>query len=154
MAIREILKEGDEFLLKKCRPVEKFDEKLHILLDDMIETLHDADGVGLAAPQVGVLRRVCIVDIGDADGVIELINPVIVKSSGHQRTGEGCLSCQGKYGITDRPKKVTVRAFDRNGNPFEISGEDLKAKAFCHEIDHLDGILFLTKVIEFYEPEK
>lgn len=154
MAIREILKEGDEFLLKKCRPVEKFDEKLHILLDDMIETLHDADGVGLAAPQVGVLRRVCIVDIGDADGVIELINPVIVKSSGHQHTGEGCLSCPGKYGITDRPKKVTVRAFDRNGNPFEISGEDLKAKAFCHEIDHLDGILFLTKVIEFYEPEK
>ncbi len=153
MAIREILKEGDEFLLKKCRPVEKFDEKLHILLDDMIETLHDADGAGLAAPQVGVLRRVCIVDIGDEDGVIELINPVIVRSSGHQRTGEGCLSCPGKYGITDRPKKVTVRAFDRNGQPFEISGEDLKAKAFCHEIDHLDGILFLTKVIEFYEPE-
>lgn len=153
MAIREILKEGDEFLLKKCRPVEKFDEKLHILLDDMIETLHDADGAGLAAPQVGVLRRVCIVDIGDEDGVIELINPVIVRSSGHQRTGEGCLSCPGKYGITDRPKKVTVRAFDRNGKSFEISGEDLKAKAFCHEIDHLDGILFLTKVIEFYEPE-
>lgn len=153
MAIREILKEGDEFLLKKCRPVEKFDEKLHILLDDMIETLHDADGAGLAAPQIGVLRRVCIVDIGDEDGVIELINPVIVQSSGHQRTGEGCLSCPGKYGITDRPKKVTVRAFDRNGKPFEISGEDLKAKAFCHEIDHLDGILFLTKVIEFYEPE-
>lgn len=153
MAIREILKEGDEFLLKKCRPVEKFDEKLHILLDDMIETLHDADGAGLAAPQVGVLRRVCIVDIGDEDGVIELINPVIVQSSGYQRTGEGCLSCPGKYGITDRPKKVTVRAFDRNGKSFEISGEDLKAKAFCHEIDHLDGILFLTKVIEFYEPE-
>lgn len=149
MAIREIVKEGDPVLGKICRPVEKFDEKLWTLLDDMLETMHKADGVGLAAPQVGILRRLCIVDIGD--GVIELINPKIVKKSGSQKDAEGCLSCPGIYGIVERPMKVTVEAQDRHGKPFTISGEELLARAFCHEIDHLDGILFKTHVIEYID---
>lgn len=149
MAIREIVKEGDPVLGKICRPVEKFDEKLWTLLDDMLETMHKADGVGLAAPQVGILRRLCIVDIGD--GVIELINPKIVKKSGSQKDAEGCLSCPGIYGIVERPMKVTVKAQDRHGKPFTISGEELLARAFCHEIDHLDGILFKTHVIEYID---
>ncbi|MBQ2675853.1 MAG: peptide deformylase [Clostridia bacterium] len=152
MAIRDILKEGDEFLYKKCRPVEKFDEKLHSLLDDMLETMNAANGVGLAAPQIGILRRICIVDVGD--GLVELINPVITKKSGSQEDSEGCLSCPGKFGITKRPRKVTVTAQDRYGKTFTVSGEDLKARAFCHEIDHLDGVLFLSHVIEMLETEQ
>ncbi|MBQ1928282.1 MAG: peptide deformylase [Acutalibacteraceae bacterium] len=153
MAIREIVKKGDSVLNKVCRPVEKFDSKLHKLLDDMAETMHEANGAGLAAPQVAILRRICIVDIGDEDGVIELINPKIIAKSGMQRTEEGCLSCPGIWGYTERPMYVTVRAFDRFGNQFEKSAEGLKAKAFCHEIDHLDGILFTQKVVEFIDAE-
>lgn len=147
MAIRNIVKEGDEVLTKVCRPVEKFDEKLAVLLDDMADTLKEADGCGLAAPQVGILRRVCIVDVGE--GVIELVNPVVVEKKGRQEELEGCLSCPGDWGVTRRPKKVTVRAQDRHGNEFTVSGEDLKARALCHEIDHLDGILFRSHVIRY-----
>ena len=145
MALRLIVKEGEEILNKKCRPVENFDEKLFQLLDDMAQTMYAANGVGLAAPQIGVLRRVCVIDIGD--GLIEMINPVITKTSGIQESAEGCLSSPGKCGITRRPKKVTVEFFDRNGNKQTMKGEDLLAKAFCHEIDHLDGILFANHVI-------
>lgn len=154
MAIRKILKKGDDTLTKKCRPVEKFDKKLWKLLDDMSETLADANGAGLAAPQVGILRRLCIVDIGDEDGVIELINPEIIATDGYQRTEEGCLSCPGIWGFTERPMTVTVRAYDRNGKQFEKTASGLKAKAFCHEIDHLDGILFTEKVVEYIDPEE
>ena len=145
MALRNIVKEGDPILRKVSRSVLDFDEKLATLLDDMAETLYDADGCGLAAPQVGILRRICIVDVGD--GLIELINPVITEESGRQEETEGCLSCPGAYGVTRRPMRVTVKAQDRNGNPFTVSGEGLKARAFCHEIDHLNGILFKDKVI-------
>ncbi len=151
MAIREIVKVGDEVLTKKCRVQEKFDERLHNLLDDMYETLQAANGVGLAAPQIGLLRRICIVDIGDDDGLVELINPEIIEASGSQRDCEGCLSAPGRWGYVTRPNKVTVKAQDRNGKEFTITGEGLKARAFCHEIDHLDGIMFLSKVDEFVE---
>ena len=151
MAVRNIVKMGDPMQNKVSRPVEKFDEKLHILLDDMAETMRMADGCGLAAVQVGILRRVCIVDAGD--GLVELINPKIVGQSGKQEECEGCLSCPNTWGITSRPMSVIVEAYDRNGNKFRIKGEDLKARAFCHEIDHLDGVLFTQKVIRPYEGE-
>ena len=139
MAIRNIVKDGDSILNKKCRPVEKFDSKLADLLDDMAETMHLANGVGLAAPQVGILRRIVVIDVGE--GVIELINPQIIAYSGEQEGVEGCLSFPGEWGITKRPQYVKVKAFDRNGNEFTKDGKDLLAKAFCHEIDHLDGIV-------------
>ncbi len=145
MAIRNIVTEGDSVLRKTCRSVLNFDEKLAQLLDDMKETMYKAEGVGLAAPQVGILRRICVVDVGD--GVIELINPVIESQEGMQEGPEGCLSLPGKSGVVKRPLKVTVRAQDRNGNTFTVSGEGLKARAFCHEIDHLNGILYVDKVI-------
>lgn len=147
MAIRNIVQEGDEILTKVCRPVEKFDQRLWTLLDDMADTLKKADGCGLAAPQVGILRRICIVDVGE--GIIELINPEIVKKSGVQEELEGCLSCPGDWGITRRPMDVTVRAMDRFGKEFTLSGRELKARALCHEIDHLDGILFKSHVIKY-----
>ena len=152
MAIRQIVKEGDSVLTKKCRAVEKFDGKLADLLDDMAETLHLAQGAGLAAPQVGILRRVVVIDIGE--GVIELVNPKIIKAEGEQVTAEGCLSFPGEYGMTKRPMSVTVQAQDRNGKTFEISGEGLLAKAFCHEIDHLDGIVYKDIVIRMLSPEE
>lgn len=152
MAIRNIVKEGDEVLSKICRPVEKFDDKLAELLDDMAETMELADGVGLAAPQIGVLRRVVVVNVGD--GVIELINPKIIEQSGEQRDVEGCLSCPGEYGITMRPMHVVVEAQNRNGSSFTVEGEDLKARAFCHELDHLDGILFKKRAIRMLKPEE
>ena len=139
MAIRNILKYGDETLRKVSRSVLKFDERLAQTLDDMRDTMYSADGCGLAAPQIGVLRRYCIVDVGD--GLIELVNPVIIEKSGVQNEDEGCLS------IPVRPMRVTVRAQDRNGNTFTVSGEGLKARAFCHEIDHLDGVLFIDRAI-------
>lgn len=151
MAIRNIVKVGDDVLTKKCRPVEKIDERIITLLDDMIDTLYDSGGVGLAAPQVGVLKRIAVIDVGD--GLIELINPEIVKQSGNQRDLEGCLSLPGKWGYVERPMKVTVRATDREGNLFEIEGKELLARAFCHELEHLDGILFSTHVDEFVVPE-
>lgn len=152
MAIRNIIKEKDPFLLKKCRPVERFDKKLGLLLDDMAETMHEADGVGLAAIQVGVLRRAVVIDVGD--GVRELINPEILKKEGEQECVEGCLSFPGKYGLTKRPKHVRVRAQDRTGKFFEYDGDDLLATASCHEIDHLDGILFTTHVTHMLTKEE
>ena len=145
MAIRNIVKEGDPVLRKTSRSVLNFDEKLAQLLDDMKDTMYMADGCGLAAPQVGILRRLCIVDVGD--GLIELVNPVITEESGVQEASEGCLSLPGEYGVTRRPMKVTVKAQNRNGETFTVSGEGLKARAFCHEIDHLNGILYIDKVI-------
>lgn len=149
MAIRNIVKEGDSVLTKKCRPVEKFDDRLHMLLDDMAETMYQANGVGLAAPQVGILRRVVVIDVGE--GLIELINPRIVMTSGEQTESEGCLSCPGEYGVTRRPMHVTVKAQDRFGKEITVSGSELLARAFCHELDHLDGILFKEKVIKMEE---
>ena len=143
MALRNIVKDGDPILRKVCRPVEKFDERLWSLLDDMAETMHDADGVGIAGPQVGIMRRLCVVDCYDDEGVIELINPEIIESEGEQVGSEGCLSFPGKWGTVKRPMNVTVKAQDRNGNWFEVSGKELKARAFCHEIDHLNGVCFV-----------
>lgn len=144
MALRNIVKEGDPILSKKCRPVEKFDQKLWDLIDDMIETLADSGGVGLAAPQVGIMRRVCVIDVGD--GPVEFINPIILESEGEQRVQEGCLSCPGEFGIITRPAHVKAQYNDRDGNVREIEGDDLFAQAMCHEFDHLDGILFKSKV--------
>ncbi|MBE7030390.1 MAG: peptide deformylase [Ruminococcaceae bacterium] len=152
MAIRNIRKLGDEVLTKKCRPVETIDERILTLLDDMTETMYDADGVGLAAPQVGILRRVVVIDVGD--GVLELINPEIVNLSGEQRAVEGCLSVPGRYGEVIRPQTVVVRALDRNGDEYEVIGEGLLARALCHEIDHLDGTVFVDKVVKFVEVEQ
>ena len=142
--IREIVKQGDEVLRKKCHRVEKFDEKLHVLLDDMYETMVEANGVGLAAPQIGILRRIAVIDVGE--GKIELINPEVVKTSGEQTGEEGCLSCPGTWGEVTRPMKVTVKAQDRFGNEFKVKGTELLARALCHEIDHLDGTLFVDKI--------
>lgn len=152
MAIRQIVKEGDSVLTKKCREVTKFDERLATLIDDMIETLHLANGVGLAAPQVGVLRRVVIVDVGE--GPIELVNPKIIAYSGEQESLEGCLSCPGEWGITRRPNYVKVKAQDRNGNEFTVEGKELLAKAFCHELDHLEGIIYKQKAIRMLTPQE
>lgn len=148
MALRNILKEGDETLTKRCRPVTDFNARLHELLDDMAETMTEAQGVGLAAPQVGILRRAVIVletnvPEGEADYIIELINPEIVESEGEQNGPEGCLSVPGVYGMVRRPERVVVRAQDRNGEFFQVEGYGLTARAFCHEIAHLDGQLFL-----------
>ena len=143
MALRNIVKDGDPILTKRCRPVENFDSKLHTLLDDMAETMHHANGVGLAAPQVGMLRRVVVIDVSpEQNNVLELVNPKIIAYSGEQEGIEGCLSFPGEWGITKRPEYVKVRAQDRNGDEFEIEGRDLLAKAFCHEIDHLNGVVF------------
>ena len=142
MALRRIVLQGDECLTKVCRPVTEFKSRLHILLDDMTETLLDSGGVGLAAPQVGILRRVCVVQNED-DEIIELVNPEIIYTEGEQTGLEGCLSVPGKYGVVTRPEVVRVRAQDRNGNFFEIMDSDLTARCFCHEIEHLDGHLFV-----------
>ncbi len=146
MALREIIKFGDDMLRKKCREVTKFDDKLATLLDDMAQTLKSADGVGLAAPQVGILRRVCIIDVRDGHGVLELINPEIIEKSGSQAGNEGCLSAPGEWCEVVRPAVVKVKAFDRHGNEFTLEASELKARAICHEVDHLDGILFIDRV--------
>ena len=152
MAIRNIVKLGDPILSKKSRPVENFDQKLFTLLDDMKDTLYKAQGAGLAAVQVGVLRRVVVMDCGD--GYLELINPEIVeKSEEVQRETEGCLSLPGKFGVTERPKKVIVKAQNRDGQWCLYKGTDLKARCFCHEIDHLDGILYTSHVVGGLESE-
>lgn len=143
MAQRNIIKKNNPFLLKKCRPVDKFDGRLAQLLDDLAETMYKANGAGLAAIQVGILRRAVVIDAGD--GIKELVNPVILEQSGEQDGLEGCLSFPGEWGMVKRPKHVKVRAQDRNGNTFEYEGDDLLARASCHEIDHLDGILFPTR---------
>ena len=154
MALRKIVEQGDECLTKVCRPVVKFDRRLHDLLDDMAETLADANGAGLAAPQVGVLRRVCIVMDEDSEEYIELINPEIVAQSGEQTGLEGCLSVPGKWGIVTRPNVVRVRAQDRDGQWFEVEGEELTARAFCHEIEHLDGHLYTEHIDHFLSEEE
>ncbi len=150
MALRNVITEEDLTLRKKSRVVDKFDEKLHLLLDDMAETMYKYEGVGLAAVQVGILKRVVVIDVGD--GIIELINPEIIKTSGVQEGSEGCLSCPKEYAIVKRPFEVTVRAFDRNGKEFTKKGTELLARAFCHEIDHLDGIIFKDRAEEVSEP--
>ena len=153
MALRTITKEGDPILRKVCRPVTDFNERLWTVLDDMADTMHNADGVGLAGPQVSYLRRVVVIDVGE--GVIELINPEIIETSKEtQYCQEGCLSVPGKWGMTTRPVKVKAKAQDRNGNWFEIEGEQLLAQAICHELEHLDGKLFIDIVEEWVVPEE
>jgi len=152
MAIRNIVKEGDEILAKKARPVTDFNERLHTLLDDMADTMYESGGVGLAGNQVGTLRRVVVIDIGE--GLIELVNPEIVETDGEQESLEGCLSCPGEYGITRRPYYVKVKAQDRFGEFFEIEGEELLAKAFCHEIDHLEGIIYKQVALRMLDPSE
>ena len=151
MGLRKIMTVKEPCLHKVCRPVEKFDGKLHKLLDDMKETLAEANGVGLAAPQVGILRRVVVVDIGEE--ILELVNPELLETSGEQVGSEGCLSVPGKYGIVKRPNYAKVRAYDRDGNEFEVEGEELMARCFCHELDHLDGIVY-TEIMERYLTEE
>ena len=152
MALRTITKEGDPILRKVCRPVTEFNERLWTVLDDMADTMHNADGVGLAGPQVSYLRRVVVIDVGE--GVIELINPEIIETSKEtQYCQEGCLSVPGKWGMTTRPLKVKAKAQDRNGNWFEVEGEQLLAQAICHELEHLDGKLFIDIVEEWVDPE-
>ena len=151
MGLRKILTDKEPALHKVCRPVEKFDDKLHKLLDDMQETLADANGVGLAAPQVGILRRAVIVDTGEE--ILELINPTLVETDGEQIGAEGCLSVPGRYGLVKRPYYAKVRAQDRFGQWYEAEGEELIARCFCHELDHLDGIVY-TEVMERYLTEE
>ena len=153
MALRTILTDGDPALHKVCRPVTQFDEKLHDLLDDMKETLAQANGAGLAAPQVGILRRAVIV-VDANDEMLELVNPEIIAREGEQEGFEGCLSVPGRWGVVKRPMKAKVRAQDRNGNFFEVEGEEIVARCFCHEIDHLDGHLFTELAGRLYTNEE
>ncbi|MBQ6706858.1 MAG: peptide deformylase [Clostridia bacterium] len=152
MAIRQILNESDPILHKICRPVDNFDERLWQLLDDMRDTLNKAQGVGLAAPQVGILRRLFIMDTGD--GVLECINPTILERKGSQECVEGCLSSPGEYGLIDRPLTVKLQAQDRNGKFFVVTVKDLKAQCVDHETDHLDGVLFKSKVLRMLSPDE
>lgn len=152
MAIRNVVKEGDNVLRKTARPVTDFNERLHTLLDDMADTMYEQNGCGLAGNQVGVLRRVVVIDAGE--GLIELVNPEIVKYSGKQEQVEGCLSCPGEYGIVKRPMNVTVKAQDRFGEWHTYEGEGLLARAFCHEIDHLDGTIYKDKAIRMLAPDE
>ena len=152
MGIRKILTDQDPALHKVCKPVTAFDAKLHKLLDDMADTLEKAQGVGLAAPQVGILRRVVLVDVGDE--ILELVNPELVETSGEQEGPEGCLSVPGEYGWVKRPYYATVRAQDRFGNWFEAQGEELIARCFCHELDHLDGIVYTEVMDRFLTREE
>ncbi len=152
MALRNIVKDGDPILTKVCRPVEKFDHKLEVLLDDMYETMQDADGVGIAGPQVGMMRRLCVIDVGE--GRLDLVNPEIIETSGTQDGVEGCLSFPGEYGMVERPNHVKVRAQNKNGEWYEVEGEELLARALCHEIDHLDGICFVKRASRMIDPEE
>lgn len=152
MAVRKIVTLGDEILRKKSKPVTEFDEKLGVLIDDMAETLEKENGVGIAAPQIGVLKRVIVV--ADGDKYIGLVNPVVYKAGGVQENVEGCLSIPGKFGITSRPRKVTVKALDRNGNEIKVTGTEILARGLCHEIDHLNGILFIDNAIRMLEPDE
>ena len=147
MALRKILTDADPALHKTCKPVVNFDERLHRLLEDMRETLIESGGVGLAAPQVGILRRVVLVDTGEE--ILELVNPTLLETDGIQEGAEGCLSVPGKYGLVKRPYYAKVRAQDREGNWYEAEGEELIARCFCHELDHLDGIIY-TEIMERY----
>ena len=153
MAIRKIVTQGDPTLNKKCRPVTDFNRRLHVLLDDMKDTLADAQGAGLAAPQVGILRRVVVIDGGE-DEMLELVNPEILEESGEQSGPEGCLSVPGKWGMVTRPNFVRIRAQDRYGEWFEIEGDELMARCFCHEIEHLDGHLYVEHIDHFLSDEE
>ena len=153
MATRNIVKDGDPILLKKSRTVSNFDKRLHILIDDMIQTMIDANGLGLAAPQVGVLRRVIIVLDAD-ENVIELVNPEIIHEEGEQDGPEGCLSFPGLFGMVVRPMKVVVKAQNRYGRSFEVEGEGITARAFCHEVEHLEGKVFTERVSEYIDDDE
>ena len=154
MGLRNILTDKDPALHKVCKPVTAFDAKLHKLLDDMRETLTDSNGVGLAAPQVGILRRVFLVDVGlNGEDILECINPEILETDGEQEGAEGCLSVPGRYGLVKRPYWVKIRAQDRNGDWFEAEGEEIIGRCFCHEYDHLDGIVY-TEVMERFLTEE
>ena len=150
MALRKILTDAESALHKTCKPVVAFNGRLHTLLDDMRETLIESGGVGLAAPQVGILRRVVIVDTGD--GILELVNPELIETDGEQEGAEGCLSVPGKYGLVKRPYYAKVRAQDRDGNWYEAEGEELIGRCFCHELDHLDGIVY-TEIMDRFLTE-
>ena len=152
MALLNIVKEGDPVLRKVCRPVTEITPRIRQLLDDMAETLEDANGAGLAAPQVGILRRIVLVDTGDE--VLEMINPEIIEVEGEQQEVEGCLSVPDVWGVTDRPMKVTVRALNRDGEEYPVTGEGLVARCFCHELDHLDGHLFTDRAIRILDPDE
>lgn len=158
MAIRNLRYEGDEILSKKSREIEVIDDKLQILIDDMIETMHSLNGVGLAAQQVGILKRVIVIDIYDDKGPIVLINPKILKEKGKQEVDEGCLSFPNQFAKIIRPKEVEVEALNREGKKIKIKAKDLLAQAICHEVDHLNGIVFVDKIIpgtlQYVEPEK
>ena len=151
MGLRKILTDKDPALHKVCKPVTSFDAKLHKLLDDMAETMQEANGVGLAAPQVGILRRVVVVDVGDE--ILELVNPSLLETDGEQVGAEGCLSVPGRYGLVKRPYYAKVRAQDRFGEWFEVEGEELIGRCFCHELDHLDGIVY-TEVMDRFLTEE
>lgn len=152
MAILNIVKEGDPTLRKVCRPVTEITPRILQLLDDMKDTLIEANGAGLAAPQVGILRRIAVVDTGDE--IIELINPEIIETEGEQEEVEGCLSVPDVWGVTRRPMRVKVKALNRNGEEFIVEGEELNARCFCHELDHLDGHLFTDRTIRILTPEE
>ena len=146
MAIRNIRTDKDEILRKKCRKVDEINDRIKTLVKDMFDTMYASEGVGLAAPQVGILKRIAVIDAGN--GPITLINPEIIETQGCELDNEGCLSLPGKQGLVERPKKLKVKALDINGEEFVLEGEDLLARAICHELDHLDGILFTDKVIK------
>ena len=154
MALRKIVVQGESCLNKVCRPVTEFNPRLHALLDDLVETLTNAGGAGLAAPQVGVLRRTCVVMDEETGNFIELVNPEIIAEKGEQTGPEGCLSVPGKWGLVTRPSYVRVRAQDRNGDFFEIEGEGLTARCFCHELEHLDGHLYTEHIDRFLTDEE
>ena len=154
MALRKIVVQGEDCLNKVCRPVTDFNRRLHILMDDLVDTLAEAGGAGLAAPQVGILRRACVVMDDETEEYIELINPAIVAQSGEQTGPEGCLSVPGKWGLVTRPNYVRVRAQDRNGRWFEAEGEGLTARCFCHELEHLDGHLYTEHIERFLTDEE
>ena len=154
MALRKIVVQGEDCLNKVCRPVTESNRSLHLLMDDLLDTLSEAGGAGLAAPQVGVLRRACVVMDDDTEEYIELINPSIVEQSGEQTGPEGCLSVPGKWGLVTRPSYVRVRAQDRDGNWFEVEGEGLTARCFCHELEHLDGHLYTEHIDRFLTDEE
>ena len=153
MAKLQIRTVGDEVLRKTCRPVDAITPRVLTLLDDMIETMHAANGVGLAAPQVGILKRIAVVEVEEGE-IYELINPKIVASAGEQEGAEGCLSVPGRYGLVKRPQHVTVRATNRHGEEYEVTAHDFLARAFCHEIDHLDGQLYIDKVIRMLDEDE
>ena len=153
MALRKIVVQGEDCLNKVCRPVTEFNRRLHLLMDDLLDTLSEAGGAGLAAPQVGVLRRACVVMDDDTEEYIELINPSIIAQSGEQTGPEGCLSVPGKWGLVTRPNYVRVRAQDRDGKWFEVEGEGLTARCYCHELEHLDGHLYTEHIDRFLTDE-